>query len=91
MKAALVTPLPVQECLEGEQRSEIRHEYVAGQAYALAGAKLRHDAIVRNLPVLRGRHKNTFREVFIADMKVRVGSIDAFYYPAIVVTGTDRS
>ncbi|UTV80606.1 hypothetical protein MQE22_11395 [Acidithiobacillus sp. YTS05] len=34
MKAALVTPLPMQEYLEGEQRSEIRHEYVAGQVYA---------------------------------------------------------
>lgn len=37
MKAALVTPLPVQECLEGEQRSEIRHGCVAGQVYALTG------------------------------------------------------
>ncbi|MHB1202377.1 MAG: Uma2 family endonuclease [Acidithiobacillus sp.] len=85
MKAALLTPLPVEEYLEGEQRSEIRHEYVAGQVYAMAGAKLRHNAIVRNLAVLLGQHKKTFCEFFIADMKVRVRSIDAFYYPDIVL------
>ncbi|XTI72139.1 Uma2 family endonuclease [Acidithiobacillus sp. AC3] len=56
MKVALLTPLPMQEYLEGEQRSDIRHEYVAGQVYAMAGAKLRHNAIVRNLAVSLGQH-----------------------------------
>lgn len=89
MKAALVTPLPVQEHREGEQRSGIRHEHVAGQVHAMAGAKLRHNAIVRNLAVLLGQHQKTFCEFFIADMKVHVRPIDAFCCPDIVVTGTD--
>ena len=55
----------------------------------MAGAKLRHNAIVRNLAVLLGQHQKTFCEFFIADMKVRVRPIDAFYCPDIVVTGTD--
>ena len=86
MKAALVTPLPMQEYLEGEQRSEIRHEYVAGQVYAMAGAKLRHNAIVRNLAISLGQYnKQAVCEFFIADMKVRTRALDAFYYPDIVL------
>ncbi len=30
-------PISVEEYLEGEKLSEIRHEYVAGQVYAMAG------------------------------------------------------
>lgn len=79
-------PLPVEEYLEGEQHSEIRHEYVAGQVYAMVGAKLRHNRIVQNLAALLWhKARGGPCEVLASDMKVRVNAHDAFYYPDVVV------
>ncbi|MHB1531616.1 Uma2 family endonuclease [Acidithiobacillus sp.] len=51
--------LSVAEYLRGEQLSELRHEYVAGQVYAMAGASDVHGLLAGNLfaalrPHLRG-------------------------------------
>lgn len=39
------------EYLEFERNSEIRHEYINGEVYAMAGASPNHNRIVRNLTV----------------------------------------
>src|SRR5215210_9413337 len=71
--------------LEGERDSEVRHEYVAGQAYAMAGASARHNRIALNIA---GRLNDLLAdgecEAFMSDMKVRVAP-DLFYYPDVVV------
>jgi len=78
--------LSVGEYLEGERDSEVRHEYVSGQAYAMAGASARHNRIALNIA---GRLNDLLAdgecEAFMADMKVRVAP-DLFYYPDVVVT-----
>ncbi|WP_075324111.1 hypothetical protein [Acidithiobacillus albertensis] len=38
MQIAMLRPLSGKEYLEGEERADIRHEYVAGQVYAMARA-----------------------------------------------------
>jgi hypothetical protein len=42
--AQVPAAVSVEEYLEGERRSEIRHEYVAGRVYAMAGASDDHTA-----------------------------------------------
>jgi Uma2 family endonuclease len=42
-------PVTVEEYLESELRSEVRHEYVDGVLVAMAGETLRHDDIVLNV------------------------------------------
>jgi Uma2 family endonuclease len=78
--------LSIEEYLEGERDGEVRHEYVAGQAYAMAGASARHNRIALNIA---GRLNDLLAdgecETFMADMKVRVAP-DLFYYPDVVVT-----
>jgi Uma2 family endonuclease len=77
--------------LEGEQHSEIRHEYVAGQIFSMAGAGEAHNRISGNLFFhLRAATRGTVCGVFISDMKVRIPSHDAFYYPDVLLT-CDRS
>lgn len=74
--------------LEGEQQSEVRHEYVAGTAYAMAGASEEHNTIAVNvLAELRAHLRGKSCRPFIADMKIRVnvGHDDIFYYPDIMV------
>lgn len=39
----------VEEYLEGERHSDIRHEYIDGEIYAMVGASDRHGLIVNDL------------------------------------------
>jgi Uma2 family endonuclease len=72
------------EYIEGEQNSDVRHEYVAGQLYVMVGASRAHNRISLNLAAaLRTRLRGSPCEAFIADVKVRVEN--AFFYPDVVV------
>lgn len=80
--------ISVEEYLAGEQHSEIRHEYIDGQVYAMGGASRRHGLIVNALafaltPAARQRHC----QLFSSDMKVRLSIADKtiFYYPDLLL------
>lgn len=73
--------------LQGELASDIRHEYVAGQVFAMAGAGEVHNRIAGNLFFhLRAATRGTPCGLFISDMKVRVAAHEAFYYPDVLLT-----
>jgi Uma2 family endonuclease len=78
----------VEEYLEGERDSQLRHEYVEGCVYAMAGASDDHNRIAGNIfsflhSALRGKPC----EPFISDMKAKIPSqlASAFYYPDVMV------
>lgn len=76
--------LSIQDYLEGELHSTIKHEYIDGQVYAMAGASSSHNRIVANvLGELRFALKGMPCEPFASDMKVRVE--DDFFYPDVLV------
>jgi Uma2 family endonuclease len=76
----------VAEYLASEKDSPVRHEYVDGQMYAMAGASDRHNRIALNLASRLNDHLNGGPcEVFIADMKVIVDPV-VYYYPDVAVT-----
>ena len=78
--------LSVAAYLAGERDSAVRHEYVSGQAYAMAGASARHNRIAGNIFGRLNDHLDGAEcEPFISDMKIRVAP-DLFYYPDVVVT-----
>lgn len=80
----------VEEYLEGEKDGRVRHEYIDGQVFAMAGASDRHNRIAGNLYNRLDDHLGDGPcEPFIADMKVWV-SETVFYYPDVVVA-CDRS
>ena len=81
--------LSVEDYLEGELVSNVRHEYYDGQVYAMAGGSRRHNQAASYV----------FRKVadkldggpcttYMSDMKVRTAFMenDLFYYPDVVVT-----
>ncbi len=73
--------------LDGEQDSDIRHEYVAGQVFAMASASEGHNRISLNLAFhLRTATRGTHCGVFISDMKVKVAAHESFYYPDVLLT-----
>ncbi|BCX80663.1 hypothetical protein MIT9_P0237 [Methylomarinovum caldicuralii] len=76
--------LSIEEYLEGEQYSDIRHEYEHGEVVAMVGASRNHGRIAGNMFALLHAHlQGTPCEVFMADMKVHVD--DCFFYPGVVV------
>ncbi len=81
--------ITVEEYLKLEQDAEIRHEYVAGQIYAMAGASEAHNLIVGNIfALLRPHLRGSSCRTFVSDMKVKVKmqQADIFYYPDLLVT-----
>jgi Uma2 family endonuclease len=77
--------LSVSEYLEAEKDCPVRHEYVDGQIFAMAGASDRHNRVAGNLYNRLDDHLGDGPcEPFISDMKVWV-SETVFYYPDVVV------
>lgn len=87
MQHAAVSYRDEADYLANERASTIKHEYVAGEVFAMAGASKRHGTLAGNAFIalrqhLRGRPGG----VWMADMKVRVRADSAYYYPDVVVT-----
>ena len=73
--------------LAGERDAALRHEYVHGQVYAMAGASDAHVRISGNVFALLKSHlRGTGCSVYMSDMKVRVKQDTAFFYPDVMVT-----
>ncbi|MEK6324154.1 MAG: Uma2 family endonuclease [Acidobacteriota bacterium] len=77
--------LSVAEYLEAEKDTPVRHEYIDGQIYAMAGSSDRHNRVAGNFYNRLDDHLGDGPcEPFISDMKVWV-SETVFYYPDVVV------
>jgi Uma2 family endonuclease len=77
--------ITVKDYLAGEEASEIKHEYVDGQVYAMAGAKVNHNRIVRNLSAYLWNHlRDQPCEPLSGDMLVKTLG-KRFRYPDVVV------
>jgi len=87
MRHAAVSYYDEDDYLANERAAASKHEYVAGEVFAMAGASKRHGTLAGNAFIalrqhLRGRPCG----VWMADMKVRVRADAAYYYPDVVVT-----
>ena len=79
--------LSMEEYLAQEERTQERNEYVAGEVLAMVGTTTLHNQISLNVAsTLRGALKGRPCRVFMSDVKLRVNSADAFYYPDVFVT-----
>ncbi|HEX3719468.1 MAG TPA: Uma2 family endonuclease [Verrucomicrobiae bacterium] len=83
----------VEDYLAAEETSEIRHEYLGGLVYAMAGETTTHNQIVGNLYLaIRNHLKNKPCRVYMSDIRVNfdIRDDEYFYYPDIVVTCDKR-
>lgn len=91
MASPQFTYLSAKQYLQKEETSDIKHEYIDGQIYAMAGASDRQVTIAGNLfALLRSHVRGSGCRVYISDMKVRIESLNRFYYPDILVTCDER-
>ncbi len=78
--------ISVEDYLEGEKISEIRHEYVDGEVFAMAGVSKNHNRINRRLlRAIENKLTGSDCETFFTDVKVQVKKLNRFYYPDLVV------
>ncbi|MBD0265946.1 MAG: Uma2 family endonuclease [Tolypothrix sp. Co-bin9] len=80
-----------EEYLEGEKVSEIKHEYINGQVYAMAGASDAHVTVSMNVSMLLRNHlRGSGCRVYMLDMKARIEVINRYFYPDVMVTCDTR-
>ncbi|MCP5173815.1 MAG: Uma2 family endonuclease [Moraxellaceae bacterium] len=78
------------EYLDGEHISDIKHEYIDGEVYAMSGASANHNRIAGNLYRKLGNHlDNQPCQPYTSDMKVKIGS--KFFYPDVLVDCSNLS
>ena len=79
--------IPVEVYLEQEKHSEVRHEYVGGDIYAMAGASEKHNTISLTIASALRQHLRGKRcKTFINDMKLKLWAhLQVFYYPDVMV------
>jgi Uma2 family endonuclease len=83
--------LSVEDYLAGEKISEIRHEYVDGQVYAMSGGSLKHNLIASNMSGLLWSHlRGTPCVPLNSDMMLKTWG-KRFRYPDVVVVCDDDS
>src|SRR5437899_1032116 len=78
----------VDDYLAGEPASQIKHEYIAGAVYAMAGGTTDHNQIAINFVLaVRPHLRGTPCRVFALDVKVRLKIADeeVFYYPDVMI------
>lgn len=92
MVASLQRPrLTPEEYLALEESSTIRHEYVDGEIYAMAGGTDDHpddhNAIALNCAsILKAHLRGSSCRAFISDVKTQLDSLNIYYYPDVFVT-----
>jgi Uma2 family endonuclease len=79
------------EYLIWEAEQPIKHEYIDGEVYAMAGGTLPHNDIAVNLTsALRGALRGTGCKVRMSDAKVRISEKGPYFYPDLVVSCDQR-
>jgi len=83
--ASALRSMTVEEYFRFEEDSPIRHEYVAGEVYAMSGATVRHNLIAGTIftQLFAAADVGPCR-VFMNAMRVEVAG-DRYYYPDVAV------
>ena len=81
---AYITP---EAYLAVEMATDTRNEYLNGEVFAMVGTSSMHNIIVLNLAqALRNHLRGGPCQVFAIDLKLRVETANAYFYPDLMVT-----
>jgi len=84
-------PFDAAAYLAWEEVQAERHEYVAGEIFAMVGVRQSHNVATLNLAsTLRQALKGTPCRVFVESVKARVEAANCFFYPDVLVTCDPR-
>ena len=84
-------PLDEGEYLALEARSPVRHEYIAGEIFAMTGASIRHNIIALNIATaLRTHLRGTPCRALMEGVKLYLKKERSYFYPDVMVTCEPR-
>ncbi|PPD35131.1 MAG: hypothetical protein CTY19_03255 [Methylomonas sp.] len=90
VNVAIKHDISEEDYLRGELHSDVKHELIDGEVYAMAGVSKNHERIAGNFFVRLHTHlQNSPCEPFSTDMKVKVGR--NFFYPDAMVVCNDQT
>ena len=70
-----------------EAEQPMKHDYVAGEVFAQAGARQDHVVVALNIAAsLRQKLRGTPCRAYISDMQLEVAQADAVFYPDVMVS-----
>ena len=75
------------EFLAWDATQTLKHEFVGGEVFAMAGGEDRNNTAALNLVVALRQHlRGSPCRVYASDVKLRVDAADSFFYPDLMVT-----
>ncbi|OAI01033.1 hypothetical protein A1353_18735 [Methylomonas methanica] len=87
MQTALQQHFTAEDYLTWEETQVEKHEFVAGEVFAMVGARQNHVVVSGNIFAgLKQRLRGTPCRPYVADLKLRVDAADAFFYPDVMVS-----
>jgi Uma2 family endonuclease len=76
-----------QAYLAWEAQQTEKHEFIAGEVFAMVGARREHVVVSGNLyAAFKQRLRGGPCQAYVADLKLRVEKADAFFYPDVIVS-----
>jgi Uma2 family endonuclease len=80
-----------EEYLDWEALQPDKHEYVAGEVFAMVGVRQIHSIVALNIASeLKQKLKGKPCRPHMSDMKLQIDAVDAFFYPDIMVSCDER-
>lgn len=92
MAAVLKPHVTAADYLAAERTGKTKHEYAAGQVYAMAGASERHNLVAGNtFASLHAQLRRRSCNVYPSDMRVKTRAMGLYTYPDLsIVCGTPQ-
>jgi len=85
-QAAIQLQMTSQDFMIWDATQTLRHEFVGGEVFAMAGASEAHVTVALNVAMALRQHlQGSPCRTFITDMKLRVEAADAYFYPDVMV------
>ena len=85
--AVEASTMSADEYLVWEELQEEKHEYYHGEIFAMGGARREHVLVSLNIASILKQHlRGTPCRTYMSDMKLRVETMDSFFYPDVMVS-----
>ena len=85
--AAIRPAMSAQDFLNWDETQTIRHEFVDGEVFAMAGAEDWHLTVTLNIAMaLRQHFAGTSCRTLMLDTKLQVARANSYFYPDVLVT-----
>jgi Uma2 family endonuclease len=84
-------PMTAADYLDWDASQTVKHEFLAGEIFAMVGAAKTHGAVTLNIAIALRQHlRGTSCSTFVTDIKLQVQAADAYFYPDVMVTCSAR-